>query len=195
MRLLRCLGSARPTARISALSGAPRMPATRTRVTGVVDVRGRTNERRPNGKCDAAVLARIPRDSNEAYSRRHLPRLARRAGAGGAGDGAKGRPESDCARERGREFNPAKSWHNKQLLPFRRNCAWHAARAETAFAGGISIKYMLHTINPFNPVTSGRTGNTVIVAMFPRGSLFEKIFDSADNYARESRSTAIKLTR
>jgi len=91
------------------------------------------------------------------------------------------------AREREREFNPAKSWHNKQLLPFRRNCAWRAARAETAFAGGISIKYTLHTINPFNPVTSGRTGNTVIVAMLPRGSPFpSKIFDSADNYARKS---------
>jgi len=76
MRLLRCLGSARPTARISALSGAPRMPATRTRVMAA-DVRGRTNERRPNGKRDAAVLACIPRDSNEAYSRRHLPRLGR----------------------------------------------------------------------------------------------------------------------
>jgi len=103
MRLLRCLGSARPTARISALSGEPpRMPATRTRVTAAVDVRGCTNERRPNGKCDCcsralfrAILMRrtvvvICRDWRGVRERK------------GGRDGAKGRPESDCARARAR---------------------------------------------------------------------------------------------
>lgn len=58
------------------------------------------------------------------------------------------------------EFNPVKSRHNKQLLLFRRNCAWRATRVETAFAE--SRLNTCYIPLPFNLVALKRVWNSAL---------------------------------
>lgn len=128
------------------------MPATRTRITR--DVRGRTNER-PNGKSigTAGVLAQY----SAILMRRTVVAICRdwRGGVGGAKEGQ----GSGIVRE-----NPMKLWHNKQLLPY---IVGMARRQGGNCICGISIKYMLDTINPFNLVVL-REFRIIIVAIVLR---------------------------